>query len=578
MKSKRKVYILVAIVLFGILLFAFIRWNNINKKTIHIKAGDIDFSDTVVAQEIKEELDDEYTIGSTVGDKGKESEAKAINFANQVTYLLLGAPGEEQSDFAAYKKREEEFNKITDLDGSGIKYQRSGIRYKIDRGPEATRKIIRNRVLKYKDYGKATVLNVTGDVVEVKVYMEDVTAIVTNDDNPQEVNYVTTKMELRYYLTSIYGTYRLKDIKYRLGDDIQGELDKAEEDELNGGKENNASVSAIDEKYFNEYDFSKLENFTEDKRQAVYKQNIDNVVRLNAYDGLNITNSATGVLISDGYVVTSWNFFEKALSNAQYINIFDKDGNDLEFEGVISVDTNIDIVIIKLKEKRTSTTKMGNTQDMRKEDPILSIGTKSGFKLSTSVGIIAENVDNQLKNIMTITESEAGGPVYNEAGELIAINTDQSVNSSISVANSIEKLKDVKDKLDKDDFSKVKSMSFEALKEKYYYSPKNEEIVVNQIKKKKWDEYKKIGDIENTIPLKLNKASYYNGIIGLRYENDIEEYMSGIARSYRFIEELKNSGYETVYESKTKCVFRNGTYKVTMMEEMGYLIVIMTKI
>jgi hypothetical protein len=215
---------------------------------------------------------------------------------------------------------------------------------------------------------------------------------------------------------------------------------------------------------------------------------------------------------------------------------------------------------------------------MKKEDPVLSVGTKSGYNLSINVGIVAENKDKKLKNIMTITESEAGGPVYNEAGELVGINTDESVNSSISVASNIESLMDVKEKLDKSDFSKVKSMSFEDLREKYYYSPKNEETVVNQIKKKKWDEYKQIGNIENTIPLKLNKASYYNGIVGLRYENDIEQYMSGIARSYRFIEELKNSGYETVYESKTKCVYKNNTYKVTMMEEMGYLIIIITKI
>lgn len=577
MRSKKKVYIIVAIVAFGILLFAFFRANSTNKKIIHINAGDIDFSDTVVVQGIKQDLDDEYKIGST-GSKGKESEERAIAFANQVTYLLLGPPGEEQSDFAAYKKREEEFNKITVEDGSDTVYQRSGIRYKIERGPEATRNGIRNRVLKYRDYGKATVLNVTGDVVEVKVYMEDVIAIVTDEENPQEVDYVTTKMEIRYYLTSIYGTYRLKDIKYRLGDDIEGNLKKAEDNEITSMKTNNAAVNTIDTKYNDEYDFTKLENFTEDKQQAVYNQNIDNVVRLNAYDDLNITDSATGVLISDGYVVTSWNFFEKALNNAQYISIFDKDSNYHELEGVVSVDTNIDIVVLKLSDKKTSTTKLGNSEDMKKEDPILSIGTKSGYKLSINVGIIAENKDYQLKNIMTITESEAGGPVYNENGELVGINTDQSINSSISVANSIDKLKDVKEKLDKDDFSNVKSISFGNLKEKYYYSPKNEEVVVNQVKKKKWEEYKKIGDIENTIPLKLNKASYYNGIVGLRYENDIEEYMSGIARSYRFIEELKKSGYESIYESKTKCVYRNGTYKVTLMEEMGYLIVIITKI
>ena len=366
MKSKKRVYIIIAIITLAILLFAFFRSNSTRKSTIQIKAGDIDFSDTVVAQGIKQDLDDDYNIGS-VGSKGKESETKAIEFANQVTYLLLGTPGEEQTDFEAYKKREEEFNKITDIDGSGIKYQRAGIRYKIDRGPEATRKSIRNRVVKYKDYGKATVLNVTGEVVEVKVYMEDVTAIVENENNPQEVEYVTTKMELRYYLTSIYGTYRLKSIKYRLGDDIEGELEKAEDDEITGIKTSNASVNTIDTKYNNEYDYTKLDNFTEDERKNVYEQNIKNVVRLSAYDGLNVTNSATGVVISNGYVVTSWNFFEKALNNAQYISVFDSDSDCHEIDGVISVDTNIDVVILKLKDKKESTTKMGNTEDMKKE-------------------------------------------------------------------------------------------------------------------------------------------------------------------------------------------------------------------
>ena len=120
MKNKKRVYIILAIVALAILLFVFIRANSTNKKIIHIKAGEIDFSDTVVAQEIKGELDNEYSIGSDVGNSSKESVKKAIDFANQVTYLLLGAPGDDQSDYAGYKKREEEFTKITDVDGSGM--------------------------------------------------------------------------------------------------------------------------------------------------------------------------------------------------------------------------------------------------------------------------------------------------------------------------------------------------------------------------------------------------------------------------------------------------------------------------
>lgn len=578
MKNKKIIYFLAVIAILGILLFAFFRANQTNKGVIKISAGNIDFSEAVVTQEIMQELDSEFDIGASGATINKDEEAKAINFANEVTFLLLGAPGEEQVDYAEYKKREEEFNKIVDVDAKKNVSMRKGIRYKYEKSPEQSRKNIRNRVVKYKDYGKATVLNVSDDIVEVKVYMDEVTAVALDSKNPQEITYVTTKMELRYYMKSIYGVYRLKEIKYRLGNDIEGEIEDAEFDEIKGLRTNSKVVSTIDTKENKEYDYTKFEAFDEDKQDEVYDKNISNVVTIKAYKEMAVISSATGIIISDGYVITSWNFLDNALNSAQFITIEDKDSNVCELDGVVSISTKLDAVILKLKDKKESTTQIGSSSGAQKEDAILSIGSKTGFKLSASVGIVAENKNNLLKNLLMVTESDVGSPVYNVNGELIGINTNQSINSSISVANYAEGLKSIKTKLDNADFSKVKSVSFEALKERYYYKDKNDEVVVKQIKSKIWDEYKQIGNIESNLPLKLNKASYYNGIVSLRYENEISKYISGIGRSYKFIAELKNSGYETIHESKRKCVYKNGKYKVTIMEEMGYLIVIMTKI
>lgn len=578
MKNKKIVYIVIVIGILIALIFALIKSGRANKNIIHITAGNIDYSEPIVTQQIKQGLDQELTIESKNQNSNKEDESKAIAFANEVTFLLLGAPGEEQVDYAEYKKREEEFNKIIDGDGSGTKYQRVGIRYKYDRGPEATRKGIRNRVVKYNDYGKATVIKSTDDEVEVKVYMEDVTVVAYNYDRPQDVSYMKTKMELRYTLKNIYGTYRLKNIKYRLGDDIEGELQDAENKEINNLASNAIATNVVDTKYNNEYDFSKLNEFNEEKQKAVYDNNVGNVVILNAYEGLNITKSATGVLIADGYIATNWNFFEKALEDAQFISVVDSNGDNLEYDGVISIDTKTNFVILKLKEQKKSTTKIVGATEVNKEDAILSIGTKTGYKLSVGVGIVAENRNEQLKNLITVVESDAGGPVYNDKGELIAMNTDESINSSISVANSVDALLSLKEKLDKANFSSIKHMTFNELKEKYYYNKKNEEVVVNQIKPSVWKKFKSIGDIENTISLKLNKANYYKGIVSLRYENEISSLMSGMARVYKFTEALKNSGFKTIYESSSKSVYKNDTYKVTIMEEMGYLIIIMKKI
>ncbi len=578
MKKKKRIYVILAIITLGILLFIFIKSNSSHKGIIHITAGNIDFSKPIVSEQIKQELDSKYQIDSESNSSNKEDEAKAIDFANKITFLLLGSPGEGQVDYLEYKKREEEFNKLVAEDAVRSIYQRSGIRYKMTKAPEDMRKILRNIIVSYNDYGKATVINFGNDIVEVKVILDKVVVVSPDSNNPQQVTYRDTKMELRYYLRNIYGEYRLKQIKYRTGDDLVSDVEDAEQNELKNLNQSIVSKNGVDTKYNDEYNFSKLENLTNEKQDEIYNQNVDNVVILQADSGISVINTATGVLVSDGYVVTTWNFFEKSLADAQFITVRDKDGKSYELDGIVSIDTNQDIVVLKLKNKKESTIKIGNSTNMQKEDAILSIGTKTGYKLSVTIGIVAENKNNTMKNILSLTSTDEGSPVFNEAGELIAINTSQSVDSSISVANSINSLKALKEKLDKEEFSNVKSISFEKLKEKFYYNKSNDEVIVNQVSKNVWNEYKQIGNLENNISLKLNKASYYNGIISLRYENEISEYMSGMARAYKFVAELKKSGYETVCESTEKCVYKNNEYKVTVMDQLGYLIIIMTKI
>ena len=91
MKNKKKIYIVIAVISIGILLYAFFRASKVNKGIIHITAGDIDFSEAVVTKQIKQELDESYEIESNGVAINKEEEAKAIDFANEVTFLLLGA-------------------------------------------------------------------------------------------------------------------------------------------------------------------------------------------------------------------------------------------------------------------------------------------------------------------------------------------------------------------------------------------------------------------------------------------------------------------------------------------------------
>lgn len=90
-------------------------------------------------------------------------------------------------------------------------------------------------------------------------------------------------------------------------------------------------------------------------------------------------------------------------------------------------------------------------------------------------------------------------------GEVIGVNTKLSTLSSVSYATKTDFLKNMQTKLSKED--NINVTSFDKLKEYYYYHRNNEETIKKDLPDKIWNEFSKIGDIENAITLPLVKAS-----------------------------------------------------------------------
>ena len=127
------------------------------------------------------------------------------------------------------------------------------------------------------------------------------------------------------------------------------------------------------------------------------------------------------------------------------------------------------------------------------------------------------------------------------------------------------------------EISSIKAIPISKLKENYYQKY-DEEIVLNSIPKSKWKTYSKIGDIENTIGLDLVKASYKDGIVSLRYINKISDFVGTMQLSDSFSSKLVEDGYKLISEGATKKVYSNNKYKVVIMSEFDYLIVVMVKL
>ena len=120
-------------------------------------------------------------------------------------------------------------------------------------------------------------------------------------------------------------------------------------------------------------------------------------------------------------------------------------------------------------------------------------------------------------------------------------------------------------------------MTFEELKNNYFVSYKDDKVV-NKIDEDVWNKYKKIGNLEKSINIELVKASYKDNVLSLRYKNTLNKLFSNMQLANNFISELKKEKYKEVINESNKKVYVKDKYRVTIMSEFDYLIVVIAEL
>ncbi len=314
--------------------------------------------------------------------------------------------------------------------------------------------------------------------------------------------------------------------------------------------------------------------------QKLMKEIYDNqkaiVVILNTYDGDKIVNTGSGFFINKGIIVTTFNYVKESLIKGQKIIVRDSDNHSFEATGIVSVNEKLNIAVLKLNKSTGKEAVLKSSDNMKKGSMILAIGTKSGYGLSAYSGVMIEN-GKMLKNLLPLSKTDEGSPLFNAMGEVVGINTAFSIDNDFSVAIPTKNLMNLQKRLQSMSFTSIKETPLESLKSKYYYAKLSEENEYNKIDSKVWDEYKTIGDIENTMGLKLIKSNYKDGIASLRYVNEVNGYLDSMEGASSFKQKLLNMGYKQILDTSNKSVFKNNQYKVIIMKEMNYLIVLLIK-
>ncbi len=151
-------------------------------------------------------------------------------------------------------------------------------------------------------------------------------------------------------------------------------------------------------------------------------EKVDNsIVVIIAYDNLGNMFQGSGVVISDGIIVTNHHVCKDA--NRIEIKHYAKEIKNVE---IFKSDEIKDILFLKTDDMTLTPITYGNSENLRSGQRIYAVGSPEGYENSISEGIVSgfrTNESNVKLVQMTcpITDGSSGGAVLNAKGELIGL-------------------------------------------------------------------------------------------------------------------------------------------------------------
>ena len=526
-------------------------------------------------------FDSNFEIEEDNNDNNYDLKEEIIELTKKTTYLLLGEANSKNESSENYYKRHQDYlnlrynpevpkdeNSFIGLDENSQEYKDdllSGI------SVPGMFLMLSELDVKYSTYGEIRV-TITDDINTIgMITLPNITMKEKNENNPSEYNTIQTDLTMYYYFKKLNNEFKLLYIYGETKDDIKEYIYNSDEKTgiLSRDKDYNSQLKDL-------YNFSKADDITNDTLSNIYNENNSKIVFLSSTYNTGIVEMANGFFINEGLIITTYNYIEKSLMNAQNILIKDSLDTVYELDGIVTLDYENDIAILKIKNRNQNYIDIPEDIIIQKEDAVITLNSKIGVGLNTSKGIITE-IDENIQTSLPVTEEMQGSPVFNSEGKLIGMINSKTINTSISKVTKAEIIKEYYNKLKEKDYDDINAITFNELKENYYIKY-SEEKEVNNITEKRWKQFNEVENIEDFIDLKLIKGSYKDGIISLRYKNEISDYMDTLMFAEEYKNNLKNKGYIENNISESKSLYENENYQIIIMTEFDYLIIIMIKI
>ena len=187
---------------------------------------------------------------------------------------------------------------------------------------------------------------------------------------------------------------------------------------------------------------------------AIYKREGGGVVQITSESVVEVpvfpfgstqqTQRALGsgfVIDKEGHILTNYH----VVQNARSVRVSFSDRDNVKAE-IVGVDPATDVAVLKVDQSAAALDPLpfGNSDSVRVGDPVIAIGNPFGLERSVTAGIVSAlqreisnsvgtSIDHVIQTDAPINSGNSGGPLLNDRGQVVAINT------AIETGNSVER-------------------------------------------------------------------------------------------------------------------------------------------
>lgn len=148
------------------------------------------------------------------------------------------------------------------------------------------------------------------------------------------------------------------------------------------------------------------------------------------------SGSATGIVMTaNGYIITNWHCVVDETTNEPFprVDVTMYDGTVYERATIIGADSSTDLAVIKINATDLQPADFGNSDNLQLGDRVVALGNAGGLGWSATQGIVSglardvyEDTGYAIKCLQVdaaINPGNSGGPLFNAAGQVVAVNS-----------------------------------------------------------------------------------------------------------------------------------------------------------